>query len=379
MIRGEQAMLVFRAIASLALIGCWYFGAQALAASANPSLAKAKQDAEARGFIFETSRDEIIAKAKKESKLRVMSSLDPGSFKPMTDSFKKKYPFIDVFIHEMTGTEAIQRFLLELKTGTVKEWDVGHASEDHYNDFAAHAMKFDILGMAEQGVLRINPKMVDPESRTIVAVASGMCGIAYNRTRVAPDKVPNQLEDILRPEFKGRKFVVDVRPHCMAALMASQGEEWVVNYARKLKGQEPVWVRGNTRALTAIAVGEYDMHQLTNYHSCARATEKDKSKALVCKVIEPVSVRIQEPDFVLKSAPSPNAALLFLEHQASPEGQRILDEVEPLKSSIFSQGEVSKMVQGKKASINDFRTYHKTPNWMKLILEAYGFPKAEIR
>jgi ABC-type Fe3+ transport system substrate-binding protein len=351
----------------------------ALAASPDPSLVKAKQNAEAKGFLFETSRDDIIAKAKKESKLRVMSSLDPASFKPMVDSFRKKYPFTDVFIHEMTGTEAIQRFLLELKAGTVKEWDVGHASEDHYNDFAAHAMKFDLLSMSEHGVLRINPKMVDPDNRTIVAVASGMCGIAYNRSRVAPDRVPDQLEDVLRPEFKGKKFVVDVRPHCMAALMAELGEEWVVNYARKLKAQEPVWVRGNTRALTAIAAGEYVMHQLTNYHSCVRATQKDKTKSLACKLIEPVSVRIQEPDFVLKSAANPYTALLFLEHQASPEGQKILDEIEPLKSSIFGQGEVNRMVQGKKTSINDFRTYHKTPNWMKLIVEAYGFPKAEIR
>lgn len=371
---------LFMRIFALVALGSWIFSSQAFGAAApSPALMKAKQDAEAKGFAFETSRDEIIAKAKKEGRLRALSSLDPGSFKPMADSFKKKYPSIDIQIHELTGTEAIQRHLLEMKAGTVKDWDVGHASEDFYNDFAAAAMKIDILGMAEQGVLKINPKMVDPDNRAIAAVASGLCAIAYNKTRVAPDRVPNQLEDILRPEFKGKKFVVDIRPHCMAALMVAQGEEWVVNYARKIKEQEPVWVRGNTRALTAIAVGEYAMHQLTNYHSCVRATWKDKIKALGCKVIEPISIRIQEPDFVFKNAANPNAALLFIEHQASPEGQKILDEIEPVKSSLFTGGEVSKILQGKKVSVNDFRTYHKTPGWMKMITEAYGFPKAEIR
>jgi ABC-type Fe3+ transport system substrate-binding protein len=369
----------FMIAASFVFFGLWLDSSLLFAAAANPALIKAKQDAEAKGFIFENNRDDIIAKAKKEGKVRVLSSLDPGSFKPMADSFRKKYPFIDIQIHEITGTEALQRHLLELKAGTVKDWDVGHASEDSYNDFVAHTMKFDILGMAEQGVLKINPKMVDPENRTIVAMASGLCAVAYNKNRVPPERVPNQLEDILRPEFKGRKFVVDVRPHCMAALMAGLGEEWVVNYARKIKEQEPVWVRGNTRALTAISVGEYALHQLTNYHSCVRATSKDRGKSLVCKVIEPISVRIQEPDFVFKSASNPNAALLFLEHQASPEGQKVLDEIEPFKSSVYTGGEVSKIIQGKKASINDFRTYHKTPNWMKMIIEAYGFPKAEIR
>jgi len=366
-------------VASFLLLGSWLVSSLVFAASPSPAWMKAKQEAEAKGFIFETSRDEIVAKAKKEARVRVLSSIDPGSFKPMADSFRKKYPFIDIQIHELTGTEAIQRHLLELKAGTVKDWDVGHASEDFYNDFAAHAMKFDILGMAEQGVLKINPKMVDPENRTIVAMASGLCAIAYNKSRIQAERVPNQLEDVLKPEFKGRKMMVEVRPHCMAALMAGLGEEWVVNYARKIREQEPIWARGNTRALTSIAIGEYSLHQLTNYHSCVRATWKDKSKSLVCKVIEPIALRIQEPDFVLKNAASPYAALLFLEHQASPEGQKILDEIEPLKSSVYTTGEVSKIIQGKKASVNDFRTYHKTPGWMKKIVEAYGFPKAEIK
>ena len=373
-------VVFFMRTVSLVALGCWMLSPEAFGATApSPTLMKAKQEAEAKGFTFETSRDEIVARAKKEGKLRALSSLDPGSFKPMADSFKKKYPFIDIQIHELTGTEAIQRHLLELKAGTVKDWDVGHASEDSYNEYVAHAAKIDILGMAEQGVLKINPKMVDPEHRTIVAVASGLCAIAYNRARVAPDRVPNQLEDILRPEFKGKKVVVYIRPYCMAALMVTQGEEWVVNYARKLKEQEPVWVRGNTRALTAISVGEYAMHQLTNYHSCVRATWKDKDKSLGCKVVEPVSARIQEPGFVFKNATNPNAALLFMEHEASPEGQKVLDEIEPVKSSLFTSGEVSKILQGKKVSVNDFRTYHKTAGWMKMVLEAYGFPKAEIR
>ena len=375
-------MKIFRFMRTLTwiILGCWVFVAQAHSAAApSPAVLKAKQAAESNGFAFEASRDEIVAKAKKEGRVRALSSLDPGSFKPMADSFKKKYPFIDIQIQELSGTEAIQRQLLELKAGTVKDWDVGHASQDHYNDYPPHAAKIDLFGMAEQGVLKINPKMVDPDNRVIASIASGLCSIAYNKSQIPPDRVPQKLEDILRPEFKGRKIVVDIRPYCMAALVITQGEEWVVNHARKLKEQEPVWTRGNTRALTAISVGEYQMHQLTNYHSCVRAASKDKTKALGCKVVEPVPVRLQEPAFIFKNAANPNAALLFIEHQASPEGQKVLDEDEPMKSSVFSNGEVSKALKGKKVSLNDFRTYAKTESWMKMVLEAYGFPKPEIR
>ena len=365
---------------ALVALGFCINSSQALAAGApNAALTQAKQAADQKGLTFETDRNVILAKAKNEGQLRVLSSLDPESFQPMIDSFKKKYPFADVQISELTGTEALQRHLLELKTGTLKNWDVLHASQDAYSELSAHAMKLDVLGMAEQGVLRINPKMIDPENRAVVAIASGLCSIAYNKTLVPADQVPNQLEDVLKPFFKGKKLVVDIRPHCMAALMAGQGEEWVINFARKLKAQDPAWVRGNTRALTSIASGEYPMHQLTNYHSCVRATQKDKRKSLVCKVIEPVPIRIQEPDFIVSSAKNIYTGLLFLEHEASPEGQKILDEIEPMKSSLFGGGAVSKVIAGKKISLNDFSTYAQSQDWMKKIIEAYGFPKADRR
>lgn len=371
---------LFRTLSLFLLLEQLLGGSSLFAAAAGPTLAKAKQEAEAKGFIFESSREDILAKAKKEGgKLRILSSLDPESYKPMVESFKKKYPAIDVQIQEITGTEATQRFLLELKAGTVKEWDISHASEDFYNEWAPHGKKFDILGMAEQGVLTINPKMVDPQYRTMVSMASAVCAVAYNKNRLPADKVPNKLEDFFKPEFKGRKFFVDIRPHCMVALMPGQGEEWVLDYARKLKDQQPVWVRGNTRALTAVAAGEYSMHQLSNYHSCVRAARKDVTKSLVCKIIEPVSVRLQEMELVLYNSANPYTALLFLEHEASPEGQKVLDEYEPVKSSIFAGGEISKIVQGKKISINDYKSYHGTPKRMNMVLEAYGFPKAEVR
>ncbi|MBI2986745.1 MAG: extracellular solute-binding protein [Deltaproteobacteria bacterium] len=361
------------------VLACWFLGSHAFAASASPALMKAKQEAEAKGFVFATSRDEIVAKAKKEGRLRVISSLDPDNYKHLADSFKKKYPFIDAQIQEISGTEANQRLLLELKAGTAREWDVSHASEDFYDQFAGQTMKFDILGMAEQGVLKIIPQMIDSGHRTFVSMASTTSTVAYNKNRIPPDKVPNKFEDFLKADFKGRKFIVDIRPNGMAALMVAMGEEWVVNYARKIKEQQPIWTRGNTRALASIITGEYIMHQLTNYQSCVRASTKDTTKALVCKIIEPVPVRLVEHQFVLRTSSNPYSALLWLEYLAGPEGQKIIDEYEPVKSNLYAEGEVARLLKGKKVSLNDYKTFHETPRRMKMVLEAYGFPKAELK
>ena len=53
----------------LTLIYC-LIGSAALAASLTPALQKAKEDAESRGYIFLTSRAEIVELAKKEGKMR---------------------------------------------------------------------------------------------------------------------------------------------------------------------------------------------------------------------------------------------------------------------------------------------------------------------
>jgi ABC-type Fe3+ transport system substrate-binding protein len=360
------------------LLGSWLFAFSARAAE-SATLQKARKEAEGRGFLFVGNRDEIVAKARKEGKVKIGSTLEPEDYKPMVESFKKKYPFVDAQMEELSGAVYGEKFLLELAAGKATSWDLVHAPEDMYIRLAEHAMKFDLLGMAQNGVLAINPKMVDPELRTIVSVGSALCGMVYNRELLPADKVPNKWEDFLKPEFKGRKFIVDIRPYCNAALVSVLGDEWVKNYASKLKDQQPVWSRGQTRAVSAILAGEYPMHQVANYHSCIRAQWKDPRKVLMCKIIEPVPVRLQENDLVIKTAQHPYAALLFLEHQASPEGQKVLDEVEPVKSSMFTDGEVAKLIKGKKIAINDFTTYKDGARRMKMILEAFGFPNAELK
>src|SRR5215510_14948340 len=110
-------------------------------------LSNALAGAATEGYLTVNSHDEIVAKAKKEGKLNAISSLDAESFKPMMQSFSKKYPFIEIRMEEIGGPEALQRFLLELKGGTVKDIDTSEASSEFYVENAAHAMKLDILGM----------------------------------------------------------------------------------------------------------------------------------------------------------------------------------------------------------------------------------------
>jgi ABC-type Fe3+ transport system substrate-binding protein len=80
----------------------------------------------------------------------------------------------------------------------------------------------------------------------------------------------------------------------------------------------------------------------------------------------------------LATAPSPYAALLWLEFLASPKGQKIADEHEPFAASVFVAGFTQEQAtRGKKLSVVDWNHFAKMQEYQSKIVEAYGFPKAE--
>src|SRR5882724_3170503 len=86
----------------------WLTCPDAIAASTSPALLNAKQQAEARDYIFFTNRDEIISRAEKEKKLRIIAGLD-GSLEATVRAFKKKYPFLDPYIQTIKSPDDGQR------------------------------------------------------------------------------------------------------------------------------------------------------------------------------------------------------------------------------------------------------------------------------
>ena len=120
------------------------------------------------------------------------------------------------------------------------------------------------------------------------------------------------------------------------------------------------------------------MFAAVNYHSTMGVAKKDPMGNLQVKVIEPIPVRLSATEAILAGAPHPHAALLWLEFQASPDGQKIIDDYEPVKSSVYSQGSaVEKLVRGRKLSVLDWKDYAESGALVEKIVAAFGFPKAD--
>ena len=175
-------------------------------AASSQALMKAKKETEAKGYIFAINHEEIVAKARKEGRLRVLSRLETEDLKPMVEVFKKKYPFIGVRAEEIAGVDTFQRMILEMKSGAAKGWDVNFMAPDFYNHYLPYQKRFDVYGMVQHGVLTLPIEMVDPINRNIVAFLSISQVVAYNKKLISEDKVPIVWEDFLKPEFKGKNF-----------------------------------------------------------------------------------------------------------------------------------------------------------------------------
>jgi spermidine/putrescine-binding protein len=365
----------------LLLAASWLFTFDVRAATPNqPALLKAKKDAEAKGYLFHTSRDDIIAKAKQEGKLRVLAEMEPPNIRASVKAFVKKYPFINLHIEEITGTDAARRNILEIKSGMARDWDIVHLSTDFYNEYLPYLWKMDILGMAEQGILQIPPAMIDPKHRNVVGYYSRFQVTAYNKNLVPAEKVPKLWEDILKPEFKGRKFAADIRPTEIAALVPAWGLEKTLDFARKVAAQEPIWVRGGSRTITAIIAGEIPMMIGPNFHTTKRAQGKDPSGALQYIALEPVPVRLSLEEAIQAGAQNPHAALLWLEWMAGPEAQKLADEHEPSSSSLYVRGGiVEQELRGKNLSMVKWEDHQSMDQWQAKIVEAYGFPKVDTK
>ena len=350
--------------------------AAVLGAAAGSALQKAKVESEGKGFIFETSRDEIIAKAKKEGRLRVLTSLEIESLKPVSEAFKKKYPFIDLRADEIAGTDTYQRMILEMKAGTASGWDVNYLTTDYYDDYFPYLKKFDVLGMAQHGVLQMPTGMIDPTNRNIISYTTNTQIVAYNKKLIAEANLPNTWEDFLKPEFKGKKFVVDIRPQEVANLVPAWGLEKTLQFARAIAAQNPIWIRGHSRTIAAMAAGEYAMLLGANLNATKRAMDKDRMGVLNYKVVEPVPIRIADHEAVYVKAASPYAGLLWLEFIGGPETQSIINR--DYKGSVFFPGTTPyQLTQGKKVSLVAWEHAPQLEELQKKVFEAYGFPKAE--
>ena len=225
------------------------------------------------GAIFLT-RKQIMEGARKEGKLSITPGHGRKVIPKLVKAFQKKYPFIKTRFNVVKGITASEKQLFEMQAGTAN-LDAFRLFSTYYGQYFKHNLfkRIDFKGMAKAGHLEIPLEMID-DSGLIVWLGSQFGVITYNSKLVPPEKAPKGWESCLDPQWKG-KFSVDTKPSVFTWLKPAWGVEKVLDFASKLKKNQPIWSRGHTRNVTLLAAGEIYMNCGTYLHSAERILKKD--------------------------------------------------------------------------------------------------------
>ena len=79
--------------------------------AASPTLEQSKKEAEAKGHILFTTHDEIVAMAKKEGKLRVMTALNTPNYKRWSMHLSKSFLLSVTSMLRISGARMLTRGL----------------------------------------------------------------------------------------------------------------------------------------------------------------------------------------------------------------------------------------------------------------------------
>ncbi|HLH24253.1 MAG TPA: ABC transporter substrate-binding protein [Chloroflexota bacterium] len=159
-----------------------------------------------------------------------------------------------------------------------------------------------------------------------VAYQSSWPGIAYNTQRVRADEVPRTLQDLLKPQYKGR---IASTPYAASfdqvAAPEVWGEERTFAYVRQLADQIAGLIRCNE--MQRLTSGEFDLLALACSHNGAMV---EKAKGGPLDFVIPADAPLLVPLYaaVPKNAAHPNAAKLWVNYVMGREAQDLLYELD---------------------------------------------------
>lgn len=325
------------------------------------------------------TRDELIAAAKKEGKLKALTSMVQEDNDNLRKGFMEKYPFIETEVLEQQNDEG-QKTLLELQAGQV-DYDLLHLGKtDGFAEFFPHLAKVDLLDLVDKGVIDMPKAVINPEFPNIMSAGSGLGAVAWNPDLIKDEEVPDTYEGFLDPKFKG-KFMVNIEGEHFGEMIEAWGEKKLLDYTKKLGKNGPVWADSDTAGLTVMAAGEYPMYLNTNFHSAFRVQSKQPNKVHI-KFLDIVPGSFTQLQAMRAGTKHPASATLFLEFLMSDFAQESLDKLEPAQASFTSDTSMShKLIQesGSTPSIVDWDHFADLTDWSEKVVSTWGFPSAKVQ
>jgi iron(III) transport system substrate-binding protein len=314
----------------------------------------------------------LIEAAKKEGQVTWYTTLIVNQIiRPLKDAFESKYPGITLQYTRADDLVTSAKILAEGQAGRVQA--------DIFDGIA------NMLPLEEAGLLAPftvpnigdYPAELKAKNGYWVAVIMYVFTPGINTDLLPKDKAPKTFADLLDPKLKGKMAwngsSMAGAFGFVANILTTMGEDKGMAYLRDLAKQQVVNVDASSRAvLDQVIAGEYWMNLMAfNHHTVISARKGAPTDWLK---LEPAPVTLDALG-LLKDAPHPNAARLFLEYLLSEEGQKVFQKNEYLPALPS----VPAMVAGLRPNDGGFQAnfmqpeliHRQLPAWQKVTQDLF--------
>ncbi|HLH26086.1 MAG TPA: ABC transporter substrate-binding protein [Chloroflexota bacterium] len=187
-----------------------------------------------------------------------------------------------------------------------------------------------------------NPELIAANGAAVTFQTS-YSGITYNTQRLTGDNVPRSMQDLLKPQYKGR--LASTPYGATFDYLATDevwGEQRTDDYLRRLSDQLAGLIRCNETE--RIASGEFDALAL----DCSQSNALEaKAKGMPVDIVIPSDAVFLIPLYmaVPKTAAHPNAAKLWIDYALSREVQDLLAETDAADSHLVEGSKTAKQLE----------------------------------
>ncbi|MDX1484479.1 MAG: extracellular solute-binding protein [Alphaproteobacteria bacterium] len=266
----------------------------------------------------------LIEGARKEGKMVIYSSLIVNQMlRPLTEGFKKKYPFLEVKYWRGSSGKTFRKVTAEMRAGQLQA-DVIEGS-----GITGRIVKAKIGLPFYTPELAAYPKKYQDPDRLWATTRFRYIGGAYNTKLVAKADVPKKMDDLLNPKWKGKiawraGTSSSGQLITITTLLLAWGDQKTEAFLKQFSKQGPVPLHMSNRGVVdRVIEGEYWLAVGASAHHPVISARKGASVGPM--LLEPVPA-LNATISILKGVPRPHAAMLMVDFILSKEGQKLFQK-----------------------------------------------------
>ena len=196
-----------------------------------------------------------IEAARKEGKLVLYGTMQTDIFDHLQKAFQKKTG-ITVDYWRTSATKVMERALSESRAGKAL-FDLVMSTEDTMRIMQREG----ILAKYDSPMSRDFPRdAIDPQLGP--RARNHIIGILYNKSMIKPGDAPKTLEDLVKPQYRGKVVMADPTLHTTTAQWLANvhkliGKEKAERFVRDLAAMKPTLVESFNPTADRVTSGEF--------------------------------------------------------------------------------------------------------------------------